>query len=189
MVDAQGNLRQQYSAMNAPRGQFEQMLRQQALSKTPTQSTLRQADIATAGAQQGMNQAMANMAQTSGLSAGARERLQKQAQLAGMKGRQGALQEGEIQRMNLQRAIAGQEGKERLMDIGTQKQQYQSKLAEHAGSQLARQQMAMAAQQGKSQLLGSLGSMAGMGIGAAFGGPVGAGIGGSLGGMFGSSLA
>ena len=172
ITDPQGQLQSQYSLRQQPRGEFEQRLRQQALQQGPTAATMQQVGQAGQLAQTGFRQNLSNMAQTGGVSAGARERLLKQSNLQSMLGKQRALAAGEQQKLGLQQGFAGQEAQERAGDVQSQLMnrqmqnqfnldQYRAKLAEYAGAQTGRQQLELSKHTGG--LLGA-GGFLGSGI-------------------------
>jgi hypothetical protein len=174
----EGQLQEQFSLRQQPRGAFEQRLQQQALAAGPTIAAQRQAERAAGLAQSGFQQGVSNLAQAGGVSAGSRERLARQAALQGQLGRQQAFRAGEEEKLGLQKGFAGTEAQERAGDVASQIQnrqlqnqfeldRYKARLAEYAGAQQGRQQMALAKSQRGQQLFGSmLGAGATLGAGA-----------------------
>lgn len=159
ITDPSGQLLSQYSLRQQPRGEFEQRLREQALSSAPTASAQLQAGRAAQLAQTGAAQGFSDIAQRGGASSGARERLARAANLNSLLGRQQAFQAGEQEKQGYQKAFATQEGQERQADVGQSIQdqlaknqfaleQYKAKLAEYAGAQEARSQLALAQKTG-----------------------------------------
>jgi len=150
------------SIREEPRGQFEQMLRQEAMGSGLTSQRQfalgQQLDQIPMQAQRGMQSQISQLAQTGGVTGGARERLAKAAQEQSFQGRQQARQSaigGSIaDRMALQRSFATQEGQERQFDISNQlkRDELQSQL--DASRNLAQAQIQ--ASQGGGGLLGGL---------------------------------
>jgi len=156
------NLPALQSVRQEPRGQFENMLRQEAMGSGLTSQRQfalgQQLDQIPMQAQRGMQSQISQLAQTGGVTGGARERLAKAAQEQSFQGRQQARQSaigGSIaDRMALQRSFATQEGQERQFDISNQlkRDELQSQL--DASRNLAQAQIQ--ASQGGGGLLGGL---------------------------------
>lgn len=110
---------------DAPRGQFEQLLMNQAQGSGLTD--LRRSQLQdqlggiASGAQAQANRGISQLAQTGGVSAGARERLLQgsniQSMLAQQRARQAAAEGSISDRLGLQKAFAQQESGERAADI------------------------------------------------------------------------
>jgi len=156
------NLPALQSVRQEPRGQFENMLRQEAMGSGLTSQRQfalgQQLDQIPMQAQRGMQSQISQLAQTGGVTGGARERLAKAAQEQSFQGRQQARQSaigGSIaDRMALQKAFATQEGQERQFDIGNQLKRDELQAQLDASRNLAQAQIQ--ASQGGGGLLGGL---------------------------------
>jgi len=150
------------SVREEPRGQFENMLRQEAMGTGLTSQRQfalgQQLDQIPMQAQRGMQSQISQLAQTGGVTGGARERLAKAAQEQSFQGRQQARQEaigGSIaDRMALQKSFATQEGQERQFDIGNQLKRDEIQAQLDASRNLAQAQLQ--ASQGGGGLLSGL---------------------------------
>ena len=148
MPDFSVNLGALKSIREEPRGQFENMLRQEAMGTGLTSQRQfalgQQLDQIPMQAQRGMQSQISQLAQTGGVTGGARERLAKAAQEQSFQGRQQARQEaigGSIaDRMALQRSFATQEGQERQFDIQNQMKRQELEAQLQASSNLAQAQ-------------------------------------------------
>ena len=121
-------------------GEFEQRLRDQALTQGPSASTQHQLGQVGGLAQSQYSQAAGNLAQRGGLGSGARERLAQSAMRQGMANRQNVLAAGENQKLGLQKGFVNQEAADRSGQNTFNLDQYKSRLSAYAASENARQQ-------------------------------------------------
>ena len=137
---------------DAPRGEFEQMLMNQARGTGLTDQQRISLNDRLGGigvsSQQTANQGISQLAQTGGVSQGARERLMGQNNINAMMQRQGARRDAEVNSLNrrdqLQSMFSNIEGQERQADVGALNERDMLIAKLNAAQSLGQAQMDMA---------------------------------------------